>query len=144
MKGIMDLCATLARVKERAAILSGALFFVSAGCGISVPHECKGMDPTVEAHYAADNTTINVVVVIPAAATVDEVSQMSIYGATVMTSAYAGNGKMTASIVPNQGTNGILIEVSWKCPGDTAAANAEASLALPPMHAAGDNIPATF
>jgi hypothetical protein len=144
MREIMDLCATLARLKPRAAMLSGFLFFASAGCGVSVAGECKGMDPTVEAHYASDNTTINVVIVIPGAATVDEVSQPTIYGATVMSSTYVGGGKVNAAIVPNQGTNGVLIEVSWKCAGQTTAANAEATLALPPMHAAGDNIPATF
>ena len=143
MTQTMDFCATLARVKPRTAILSG-LLFASTGCGVSVTGECKGMDPTVEAHYASDNSTINVVIVIPQAATVDEVSQPTIFGATVMSSTYAGNGKVTAAIVPNQGTNGILIEVSWKCAGQTTAAHAEASLALPPMHVAGDNIPATF
>jgi len=140
----MVLSATLARAKPRAAILSGFLFLATTSCGVSVAGECMGMDPTVEAHYASDNSTIDVVIVIPEAVTVDEVSQPTIFGATVMSSTYQGKGKMTASIVPNVGTKGILIEVSWKCAGQTTAANAEASLALPPMHAAGDNIPATF
>jgi hypothetical protein len=147
---MVHVSSTAAGATRRVAILSsavalfgvGGLWAAAAGCNNGIPHQCTS-EPTITATYSSDNVNIDLVVVVPGATSVDTVSQTGVFGGTVRSSS-ASRTTLKASITPDVGTPGIVIEASWKCPGSVNSAVSEIRVAVPSSHSAGDSVYASF